>query len=327
MFVGHAALAFALVAGGARLFGCSRRRALALGAAAGAFATLPDVDILYAPVGVLGSSGGLMGAAEGFWSASTLVHRVVTHSLVVGCVAALAFWCWSRAGGVAASRVREEHAVSVAVLAGLVAVATLVSGALGGFVMGAFALAGLALTEAVLRYADLAPRAVALTALAGLLSHPFGDLFTGEPPAMLYPFDVTLFAHRVAFTADPTLNLLGAFWIEVATLWLAVSVYCWLTRRSLQRAVHGRAALGVAYVAAVFVVPAPTIDSSYGFVFSVLAVGVVGPAPLAGRLSAVANRRRAEVGRPSDQWLAGAVTGLAAVTLASVAYAVGYVAT
>jgi membrane-bound metal-dependent hydrolase YbcI (DUF457 family) len=327
MFVGHAALAFALAAGGARLFGCSRGRALALGASAGAFATLPDVDILYAPVGVLGSSGGLMGAAEGFWSASTLVHRAVTHSLVVGVVAAFAFRCWSRAGGSTADRARGDHAVSVAVLGGLVAVATLVSGSLGGFVMGVFVLAGLVVTEATMRYGGLAPRALTLTALVGLLSHPFGDLLTGEPPAMLYPFDVTLVAHRVAFTADPTLNLLGAFWVEVAALWLAVSVYCWLTRRSVRRAVHGRAALGFAYAAAVLAVPAPTIDSSHAFVFSVLAVGVVGPAPLANRLPAVANRRSTGVGRDDDQRLAAVVTGLAAVTLASVAYAVGYVVT
>ncbi|RJT06831.1 metal-dependent hydrolase [Halococcus sp. IIIV-5B] len=327
MFVGHAALAFALVAGGARLFGCSRGRALALGAAAGAFATVPDVDILYAPVGILGSSGGLMGAAEGFWSASTLVHRAVTHSLVVGCVAAFAVWCWSRAGGLSADRARSEHAVSVTVLAGLVAVATLVSGALGGFVMGVFALAGLVVTEATMRYGGLAPRALTVAALVGLLSHPFGDFLTGEPPAMLYPFDVTLVAHRVGFTADPTLNLLGAFWVEVATLWLAVSVYCWLTRRSVRRAVHGRAALGFAYAAAVLAVPAPTIDSAHTFVFSVLAVGVVGPAPLASRLPAISNRRSTGVGRNDDGRLAAVVTGLAAVTLASIAYAVGYLVT
>ena len=315
MFVGHGAVAFAAVAAAARLFGCSRRRALALGVAAGAFATLPDVDIVYAPVGILGASG-VFDAAQGFWSASTQVHRAVTHSLVVGVVAALAFWLWSRAGGW--SKPTPEHEISVGILAGLVAVAGVVSGSLGAFVMAVFCLVGLALTEAALRYGDLAPRAVLATALVGLLSHPFGDLFTGEPPAMFYPFDITLVSHRLTFAADPTLNLFGVFWLELATIWLAAVVYCRLTERRVRAVVHGRAALGIAYAAAVLVVPAPTIDSSYAFVFSVLGVGIVGPAPLVSRLVT-------RVENAIDDWpLEGVLTGLAAVTLASIAYAAAY---
>lgn len=317
MFVGHGAAAFAVVAVVARLYGCSRRRALALGVAAGAFATLPDVDIVYAPVGMLGA-GGVFDAAQGFWSASTLVHRAVTHSLVVGVVAAVAFWLWSRAGGW--SKPTFEHAISVVVLAGLVAVAGVVSGSLGAFVMAVFCLVGLVLTEAALRYGDLAPRAVLVTALVGLVSHPFGDLFTGEPPAMFYPFDVTLISHRLIFTADPTLNLFCVFWLELLMIWLAAVVYCSLTERRVWEVVHERAALGFAYAAAVLVVPAPTIDSAYVFVFSVLGIGIVGPAPLVSRLVT-------RVENATDDWpLVGVLTGLAAVTLASLAYAAAYLA-
>lgn len=332
MFVGHGLAAFALVAGGVRLLGCSRGRALVLGASAGAFATLPDVDIIYAPVGTLGASGAL-DAAEGFWGASTLVHRAVTHSLPVAVVVALAFWLWSRADagtddGVLATSVR--HGAPLALLAGLVAVAGFVSGPLGAFVMSAFALAGLAVTAVAGRYDDLGSRAIFLTALVGLASHPFGDLLTGEPPQLLYPFEVSIVVDRIALASDPTLHLLGAFWVELAVIWLAAFVYCALTERRIRNYVHGRAALGLAYAAAALAVPAPTLDSSYLFVFSVLAVGIVGPAPLAPRWRSALNAQRSHAVRThtdgADDALVAALTGLAAVTLASLAYALVYLA-
>ncbi|MFT4946908.1 MAG: hypothetical protein ACI8TL_001146, partial [Natronomonas sp.] len=50
MFIGHALLAFALAALVAQWRGWRSRQALAVGVAAGAFAALPDVDVLYAAV-------------------------------------------------------------------------------------------------------------------------------------------------------------------------------------------------------------------------------------------------------------------------------------
>ncbi|HET7323214.1 MAG TPA: metal-dependent hydrolase [Halococcus sp.] len=317
MFVGHGLAAFALVAGGARLLGCSRGRALSLGVSAGAFATLPDVDIIYAPVGMLGASGAL-DAAEEFWAASTLVHRAVTHSLVVGTIAALSFWFWSRTE----DTVSVEHGVPLLSLVSLVAVAGFVSGPLGALVMGVFALVGLCITEGAMRYGDLLPKEIFLTALVGLISHPFGDLFTGEPPEMFYPFDVGLVSQHIALAADPTLHLLGTFWLELSTIWLAAVVYCWLTDRRLRTHIHGRAAAGLAYAAAALAVPAPTLASSYQFVFSVLAVGVVGPAPFVRHGRKAYRVRRID----SERMLTAALTGLAAVTLASLAYSVVYVA-
>ena len=328
MFVGHGLLAFALTAAGARWVGRSREHALALGMAAGAYATLPDVDILYAPIGVVASGTFAVG---GFWAAGNVVHRAVTHSFVVAAVAALAFGCWSRAearGGEdradgSASAWHRERGVGIAVLAGLVVTAGIVSGPLGAFVMAAFAGVGCGLATAAVRFGGLSPGAVSIVALFGLASHPFGDLVTGEPPQLLYPFDVTLLSERVVLAADPTFHLLGAFWLELATVWLALVVYAALTGRRVRAAVHGRASLGVAYVAAVFAIPAPTLASSYEFVFSVLAVGVVGPVPL------VWQRRwrvwrRAHWPLDGHDTLAAAATGLAAVTLASVGYAIAY---
>ncbi|ADJ14545.1 metal-dependent hydrolase [Halalkalicoccus jeotgali] len=321
MFVGHAMLAFALGAGGARLAGRRPERALSIGVLAGAFATVPDVDMLYALSGLVGETGGV----EGFWSASTLVHRAATHSLLVGVASAVGFSLC--AAGLASLRPGERPLVraagplsGLAILFALLAVAGAASGPLGLAVMGAFVLAGLALTAAAVRFGGLGPGVVGAAALVGLVSHPFGDLLTGEPPLFLYPLEAPLVTERVLLSPDPTLHLLGAFGLELATIWLAALVYCRLTERSLRGHVHWRAALGVAYVGGALAVPAPTVDSAYRFVFGVLAIGVVGPAPLARRIypaTRIAQWRPDGVATPL-------LTGLAAITLAGLSFAVGY---
>ncbi|MFB6084271.1 MAG: metal-dependent hydrolase [Halorientalis sp.] len=323
MFLGHGLLAFALVALGGTAVGWSRERALWLGVLAGAFATVPDVDILYAPVGMLGGVNGLLGAPEAFWSASSVVHRAVTHSLVVGTVAALAF-------GLVAVRYRstvpDRHRLSAVAVGGVLlggtAVTTgVVSDALAAVVVGLFCLAGLAVTVVAARR-GVAPRFVGATALVGLLSHPFGDLFTGDPPAMLYPLDATAVAARVTLHPDPTLHLLGAFAVELATIWLAAYAFFTLTDRRVRDHVSPRAAIGVGYAVAAFAIPSPTLSAAYSFVFSILplaSVGVVGATRRPG------DRFRLARVRPAvSDWPTAVATGLAAVTLAAGGYTLAY---
>jgi membrane-bound metal-dependent hydrolase YbcI (DUF457 family) len=288
MFVGHATLAFAVAALGARAAGSDSRRATALGAAAAAFALAPDVDIVYALVGFLGAGTDPMALAEGFWGASTRIHRGVTHSLVLAPVVAMA----------AATRGR----VGVGVAGGVAALALFASGALASLVAGLFAVTALA-AGAFADRAGLAPTGVAAAALVGLLTHPFGDLFTGTAPALLYPFAADL--TRLAPFADPTLNLLLAFGVELAAVWAGVLVAADLRGVSVRARVRPRATLGAGYVLLVPLLRPPTLDTSYHFVLSVVAVGGVG------------------LGRDPDR-VGLALTGLAAVTAAWAAYAAGY---
>ena len=294
MFVGHGLVAFAAVAALAARW-LPRERALAAGALAAAFATVPDVDMLFAVLAGLADGA----AVETFWAATDSLHRSVTHSLVVGAVAALAL-------GATVRRHPAGRAAGALALAGLLAAVWWADTPLAAAMLAAFLAAGLAVAL-VARRLSFGPRAVAGLAAVGFLSHPFGDLLAGGPPALLYPLEWQLLSERLTLAADPTVHLLGAFFLELATVWLALVVFLRLRERDLQSVVRPRAALGVGYAAAVLAVPAPTVEVASPFVLSVLAVGVVG-VPL---------RRRP---RP----LPAVATGLAAVTLAALAYAAGY---
>ena len=298
MFVGHGLVAVAVVASlAARRL--SRERALLAGVLAGAFATAPDVDMLFAVLGAAdATSPGA--AAESFWAATDTLHRSVTHSLVVGAVAAAGLGAWR------ARTYPAALAGALAVAAGLFGVVWLTGGPLTAAMVGVFLAVGLCVALVAERL-GFGPRAVAGLAAVGFLSHPFGDLLAGGPPDLLYPLGWQVLTERVVLSPDPTVHLLAAFFSEVAVIWLALVVFLQLHGRGVRSVVRPRAALGVAYAAAVLAVPAPTVEVASPFVVSVLAVGLVG----------VPVTRRP---RP----LPTVATGLTAVTLAALAYATVY---
>ena len=318
MFVGHATVAFALVAGLATLAGWDAERALALGALAGAFGLAPDVDILYAPVGLVGASGPLEAEAA-FWAAGNVVHRSVTHSVLVGAVAA-------GAAGLVAARTTASRLLAAGIGLGLLAVVAATDGALAVVVMAAFVAAVVGLASAGVRH-GLAARSVAGAALVGLVSHPFGDLFTGAPPDLLYPLDVALVADRVVLHPDPTMHLLAAFGLELLTLWAAAVVYLHATDRRVADHVSPHAAWGLAFALAVLFVPAPSLAAPYRFVAGTLGVGMVSGAgvgvdPRRVRAGPAGAARRAD--RPRLPAFDAGLTGLLAVSTALVAYGTVY---
>jgi len=307
MFVGHALLAFGLLALATRRRGLSADRAFVVAAVAALFATLPDVDMAHALVGVVGAAGGdVWTLSEGFWAASTVVHRAVTHSALLAAPAAAAFALWP-----------AHRRVATALLAGLVAVAFVASGSLAAAVMALFCLVGIAVAigAAVL---GVGARGTFVAAFVGLFTHPFGDLFTGDPPRLLYPLGADLVGSRVAPFRDPTLDLLAAFGAELVAVWFGVAVAVALSGRRFRDLVDARAALGAGYAAAAFVLPPPTMATSYQFVFSILAVGIVGIVPT--------RRPRSwqSLSPTATDAARVATTGLTAVTVAGLAYTVAY---
>ncbi|USZ68060.1 metal-dependent hydrolase [Halorussus salilacus] len=304
MMVGHAMVAFALATAAA-----SRRwspqRALSFGVVAAAFATVPDVDMAYAGVGLAQAGvGGVWELTSAFWGSSTLVHRAVTHSLVVGAVAAVAF---------AATASDRARVAAVPLGAALVGAAFVESGPLGAAIMGLFVLAGVGVAVVAAGTTDLGPRELLVAALVGLLSHPFGDVLTGEPPGFFYPFDLLAFDSRVVLLGDPTLNLLAVFGVELATIWVAGYVYLRANDERLLAHVDARAAVGAAYAIAALALPAPTMEVSYHFVFSILSVGIVGVAPQL-------HPSRSVLSAEWDETITWVLTGLGAVSIAALAY-------
>ena len=302
MIAGHAPLAFALVAVMATVSGASSERALRLGLVAGGFALVPDVDMVYAVAGLLGANpAGLWGAVDAFWTSSKVVHRDLSHSLLVAIPAVIGF---------AAVTTQRFKGVASLPLIGLITLGGVTGGLLGGVIMGLYVAMGLAVVL-IASALDLGPQAILATAVVGLGLHPFGDIFTGTPPSFFAPLGVEVLVERVALHPDPTLNLLAIFGVELLCLWAAVVVATELTGRSIQATIDWRATAGAAYGAAAVVMPAPTLDVSYHFVFSVVAIGSVGVAPLGFELT-------------RDRLVSATITGLAAISLAGTAYTVVY---
>jgi hypothetical protein len=324
VFVGHEFLAFALVAGLASLAGRDRQTTLWLGAVAAAAAVLPDLDLL---VGVLSYVRQLGGEAvlsvNGFWAVSNVVHRRVTHPLAVvapaavGVAAAGTAWqAWTGSiGGGDGNRRRAALAATVTTLAVLPAflVGDGVGGARGVFVAGVFTVGVVCVGVVAAVWTELSARDRLLAAAGGLLLHPWGDVLLSAPPPLLAPTDSQLLGERIVFAADPTLNLLGITFVELATVWIGTAVYARVVDRSLRRAVAPRAVVGVGYVAAVVLLPRPTMADAHWLGFSIAPLALVGVPSL-----------RASERTPADRRLRALVTGIATLTLAAVAYLVGY---
>jgi len=305
--VGHAALAFALGAWLAERAGIAARKALLIGVFAGAFAIVPDADMGYAFVGIAtAGTTDLSVLQQTFWDAGLTVHRGMTHSLVIGFCSAVGF-------GLLAARGPSRLLGGGLLGSGVVATTAFV-GLLEAGVMVSFVVAGAAVALIASR-AGLSSRTVFGVALVGLLTHPFGDLFTGTAPTLLYPFDIRLLPSRVMLSGDPTIHLIGAFAIELATVWLAILVYSRLRGFPVGERIHPGAAAGLVYAGVVLFLPPPTLDVSYHFVYSVLAVSSVG---------LLTDLPRPDLRRSCSRQTVF-LTGLTAATLALVSYSVSYV--
>ncbi|WP_247000618.1 metal-dependent hydrolase [Halosolutus gelatinilyticus] len=320
MFIGHALLAFAVAALVADRRGWDRRRAAAIGVVAGAFATVPDVDVAYALVGLAEwqLEDGALAASTAFWDASRTVHRSVTHSLLVGAIAAPAFGLFAVRDP---DRVRLARTVAVGLLASLAALSFVADGPLIALVAGLFAVSGALVAAVAARSLPFSASSIALAALWGLWSHPWGDFVTGAPPDWLYPLEAPALTARITLHPDPTLHLLGAFAIELAVVWFAIAVVCRLTDRSVVASVDRRAAIGATYGLVALAATPPTLAVSYHFVFSVLGVGLLcgavrAPTPL--------DRSTAAALPSPDAVLEVAHTAVAAVAAAIAAYGAVY---
>ncbi|MFA1609461.1 hydrolase [Halobellus rubicundus] len=335
MFVGHECLAFALAGWGARRAGRDARTALALAGVAALAALLPDLDVAYAVATYAAAvAGGVPLGWEAFWGVANRVHRVVTHPLPVGAAATLAFGAGHLVGRARRSDPSPSAVVTaaVALLAGLAILWGFRStvGLSAAVVAAAFLLVAAVAGAAVARRTPLPPTATMLAAGVGFLTHPFGDVFLASPPPLLSPFGPPLLTERVVLSVDPTLNLLGILFVEVAAVWAAVAVYAQLaspggSQTALRDAVDPRAGLGLVYAPAAFVLPRPTIADAHvlGFTIVPLALLVGGWIWLSARGG---DAVRSSAGLDRDPRFVAVVGALTALTVAAAGYLVAYAA-
>jgi hypothetical protein len=343
MFVGHEFLAFAIAGGVALRLGYGTQTALHAGLIAALAALLPDLDIGYAlGTYAVAVAGGAPLGWEPFWGVANATHRVVTHTLPTGIVAALTFGATVAVGrrtAVADPESPRSWLASTLALAGAAVVGTAVL--LSGFRAGvspaaAVVAAGFLICVGAAGWVlaartDLPTAGTTAAAGVGFLSHPFGDVLLAVPPPLLSPFGPPVLVERVSLAADPTLHLLGALFVELVAVWAGLAVLSRLGSDRigggrLRDAIDRRAGVGVAYAPAAIVLPRPTIADAH-----ILGATIVPLAVVVGAWAEYASFRR---GRASDHTgsetrrdehiFVGVVTTAMALTLAAIAYATVY---
>lgn len=320
MYVGHSLLAFALGASFARRAGVRRSLVLPVGMLAAGFALVPDVDAAYtAFVVVQAPPEQLFPTPEYVWTDEAWrVHRALTHSLIVGAVASVGV------GFLELARVRRWDlfgyvvgTIAIGSFAGILAAGYSSDGATGLLTAGLYVAGALALVTWARRW-SVPPRWLGGAAAIGLLTHPFGDLFMGRPPAFLYPVVSTSPIARISVAPDPTVNLIVLFGLELALAWAVVWTVSVERDWQIREATGAPGLLGVGFAAAAFVITPPTLQVAYHFALGTLATGfILGVVPGVARVRGSADRR-------SIDYRTGIVTGLAAVSLAAVAYLLAF---
>ena len=317
MYLGHSFLAFAIVAAAGHHLDLERHRVLVLAGLAAGYGLLPDVD-MWRTVYVFLQAGpeDVFPTEQHVWQYSWVVHRVLTHSVITGGVAAAASGLLVR--GVEAGSRRGKI---VAGLGGLIAVVSLLivavrgAGTTGVVTMALFV--GSALGLSVVGYRrGASAKGVAAVAAIGLLTHPFGDFWMGRPPAFLTPVVDGPPLEEMMLSSNPVVHFLFAIVIEVALLGLCIHLLCKLYGRRTTDYLSPLALAGVGYAAVLGRVPPPTFAEAYQFTTGlfILAVAVV---LLVARLE----------WRDRTVRVRAFVSGVATFGLGLVAYAVAYALT
>lgn len=316
MYIGHSLLAFTLAGLAAWGNGARDRTVLLAGAAAAGFALIPDVDSAYTIWAVLRAGpSNVFPTTEYVWTAEGwFVHRSLTHSLLIGVVTAVL----SLVAALGIRRPRQRHrAGTIAIVAGLggglVVIGFLTDGVLGVATMGLYLGAAIVVTLLAVR-AGVPARLIGWAAAIGILTHPFGDVFMGRPPAFFYPILTRPSVEKVAVATDPTVNLVGLFIIEIFLAWSVLWLVTRVTEEPLRDHIAWRATIGIVFATAVMFIRPPTLAVAYHFTLGTLATGaVLGVAPT------LVDRTPS-----SNGFLTPVTTGLATVTLAVAGYLLAY---
>lgn len=333
MYVGHALLAFALVGGLARLTGRGDREILVFAALGACYGLLPDVDLVYTVYAVAESGPtGIFPTTKHVWTESWVIHRTLTHSLLVGSALVVAVL---GAAVVVPRSLTDRPPVATRVLGGglaglltvaLLSIAFVADGRLGMITMSLLVTGAIGLTLVGRRH-GVSVTWLGCVAAVGLLLHPLGDLWMGRPPVVFYPVAPKLAFPPILFASDPTIHFVTAFMIELGLAWASILLWISTTDRAVWTMIRPAAALGLVACGAFVLVPPPTFTIAYQFSAGVLGLGLVSAVGTL-LLEGTSSPSTSPMGRTDPQlwshWPDAVVTGMATTTLGLVSYLLVY---
>jgi len=265
MFAGHFFIAFLIVSLFAYWKGIDKEQCLVLGVFAGGFAVLPDLDIVYALKG-LSSIFLPVSVLDSFWSASKVIHRGISHSLVTGFIAASLF---------ALGYEKNSYIGNIFSIIFLGVFAFFLDGWIGAGVLVLYGAVGGVLSTYAENY--LSRKRLFAVALTGLMSHPFGDLFTGTPPDFLYPLNIEIISSRLVLFSDPVINIVSLLIFEVALILSGITFIAYLKDFDVTKFFNLAPLVGVLYGSVFWLIPLPSLSEAYKFVFSILLYSLTVP--------------------------------------------------
>jgi len=272
MFIGHFALSFLLIY--FLLDVCTNvetKQVIRLSLISGIYGLVADLDIIFAFVETLlfvSETGNI--TIEAFWNISRKFHRKSTHSLVVGLLSIIGIviqFIYIDDVAKPYENITIDYGISI-LFGGLIGMLT-GNFARGVLVSGLFVFCILSVTRVILYKTLFNKNIVLVSAFVGILSHPFGDVFTGTPPNFFYPLYDIHFERIVLFTNE-TLNISALFLIENLLFVLFMLIYADSKDIKINITyITFSAAIASGGVLSYFIT-SPSIDEPYKFVSGIL---------------------------------------------------------
>jgi hypothetical protein len=275
MIVGHAPLAFVSVV--IVLFSFtnfSRQKIVYFGLVAGIASIIPDIDILFPLASIfLIDEFSLANIISQFWTVAEQQHRFATHSIIILGSSS----CITIAQMLLPKRV-QKYSVPFTLLAIFISPISLPIQLITSSTI---------ITLYILRSHTqklLSIRELGLAFTIGFIIHPIGDMFTGTPPTILYPFTDILELTRVSF-GNPTVHFGAVFILEIGSLILAFLLLSYLTENDFitynnvkpkpYHIMYAFSIIGCLLLYFNFKI-SPTVDSATTFVIPLVSLTIIG---------------------------------------------------
>lgn len=278
MIVGHAPFAFALLAIILLVTtSFSNKKVLYLATVAGTAALLPDIDILFPLVSLISVTPFTISElVNQFWTVSGERHRLATHSLIIlGSGTILAF------AQMHFSEPTRKYSILLATLAVFLLPLSLAVQLLTATIFTSVYIL-------ITRKPDSSSiNEITLAFSFGAFIHPFGDMFTGTPPAFFYPFTNIIGLSRWTI-ADSTIQFGLVFILEIGSLIAALYLLAHLTETThitlteIKPKPHHTIISTLIIGTLLFILGtsiAPTVDSAPPFVFPLVGATLISSTP------------------------------------------------